>query len=273
MRQEFKPLLTAYIFIAGSFILITAIVSGLLQKDVGAVFQQIFTGVERGGVSMDAYSGVFSYNYLLVLCMSLVTYTVIQTCVAAYLSLYDQNGASPSVKQVWDATVSHLLPVFITGLLVLFMIMIGTILCVIPGIYLLFVLLPYPFVVVNERLSFFDAISRCFQLIKDNFWLSVGIYILAYLIVAVSASAIGIIAGLVGGLISYFSTKQFDTTFGVVTSILSIVQYLFYIVLFISIGLNYYNLVERREATGLSRRIDAFGTGDLTNTENREEEF
>lgn len=240
---------------------------------MGAVFQQIFTGVERGGVSMDAYSGVFGYTYFVVLGMSLITYTVIQTCVAAYLRLYDQTGVSPSVKEVWDTTVTHLLPVFITGLLVLFMIMIGMILCLLPGIYLVFVLMPYPFVIVNERLSFFDAVSRCFQLIRDNFWLSVGIYVLAYLIVAVSASAIGIIVGLVGGLISYFSTKQFDTTFGVVTSILSIVQYLFYIVLFISIGLNYYNLVERKEATGLSRRIDSFGTGNITNIENKEEEF
>lgn len=240
---------------------------------MGAVFQQIFTGVERGGVSMDAYSGVFGYTYFVVLGMSLITYTVIQTCVAAYLRLYDQTGVSPSVKEVWDTTVTHLLPVFITGLLVLFMVMIGMILCLLPGIYLVFVLMPYPFVIVNERLSFFDAVSRCFQLIRDNFWLSVGIYVLAYLIVAVSASAIGIIVGLVGGLISYFSTKQFDTTFGVVTSILSIVQYLFYIVLFISIGLNYYNLVERKEATGLSRRIDSFGTGNITNIENKEEEF
>lgn len=239
---------------------------------MSVLFQQIFSGIDSGGGFRGEFSEIFGLNYFIVIGLSLVTYTVVQTTVAAYLSLYDESGAAPSVKEVWDKSLKSFLPVFIAGIFAFIMVLVGMIFCLIPGIYLAVVLLPYPFVIVNEKLSVFESFNRCFQLIKGNFWQALGIYFLSYLVVFISASAIGLIIGFIGGLLSYFSTERVDTTVGVVTSILNIIQYLFYLVLFVSIGLNYYNLVERKEATGLSRRIDSFGEDNFLNT-NKTEEF
>ncbi len=243
-----------------------------MQKNFTLIFQQVFSDMEGGGPYTQDVSGLFGTSYFVVLALSLVTYTVIQTTVAAYLSLSDETGASPSVTEVWNRAVPSFLPVFLTGILAFLMVMIGLIFCLLPGIYLAIVLLPFPFVIVNERVSVIDAISRCFALVKDNFWMSFGVYLVAYLIVIVSAGAVGLVVSFIGGILSYFSTRQVDTTIGVVTSILNIIQYLFYLVLFIAIGMNYYNLVERKEATGLSRRIDSFGGGGLPDS-NENEEF
>jgi hypothetical protein len=46
-------------------------------------------------------------------------------------------------------------------------------------------------------------------------------------------------------------------------SVVNIVQYIFYIIFFVSVGLHYYNLVEIKEGTGLAKRLE--GLGNNTN--------
>ena len=76
----------------------------------------------------------------------------------------------------------------------------------------------------------------------------------------------GVIIAAVVGLVSYFSKNELSSTAAIVTSVLSVVQYLFYIVFFVSAGLHYYNLVEIKDGTGLERRLEDLGTNNNSNT-------
>ena len=147
----------------------------------------------------------------------------------------------------------------------------GFIFCVLPGIYLMVVLFPYPFVIVNEDKSIGETFSRCFELIKENFWNSLGIYIVAGLISSVCSMVIGLVLGIFIGVGSYFSTKEISSTAAIVTSFVTMLQYFFYLVLFVAVGLQYYNLAELRDGTGLERRLEDLGSGLAGNTGNEEQ--
>ena len=53
---------------------------------------------------------------------------------------------------------------------------------------------------------------------------------------------------------------------------LSVVQYLFYVVFFVSVGLHYYNLVEAKDGTGLEKRLESLG-GDANPNATIEEQY
>jgi hypothetical protein len=53
-----------------------------------------------------------------------------------------------------------------------------------------------------------------FTIVKENFWGSLGIYIVAYLIYNFSTAIIGGAVSVVTGILTYFTTKDLGATFG-----------------------------------------------------------
>jgi hypothetical protein len=110
------------------------------------------------------------------------------------------------------------------------------------------------------------------MIIKDNFWPTLGLYFLVYLICAFSGGIISAIVAGVAGAISYFTTRDIAATVGVVTSVLNVLSYVFYIIFYVSVNLHYYNLAERHDGTGIMRRLDTLGQTP-GNFSSREEEY
>jgi hypothetical protein len=268
IKQEFKPLLVSFILIAGIFMLATAIFSGLYQKDAFSFLDQIESGVFRES----AFSSTFTSMYFLFIIFTLLSITAMRTVIAVYLKYYDEYDATPTVQQVWTSFIKYFPRVLVFSIPTFLLIIIGLVFCLIPGIYLMVVFAPFVFIIVAEDASFSDAFSRSFDLVKENFWLTLGIYLVAYLIYSVSSGITGLIVGLVASAVSYFTTKELSTSIGVLMSILSIVQYIFYIIFFVSVGLHYYNLVETREGTGLAKRLEGLGS-NINPNENVEEQY
>jgi ABC-type dipeptide/oligopeptide/nickel transport system permease component len=132
----------------------------------------------------------------------------------------------------------------------------------VPGIYLTVALMPFATVLIVEDKPFNEAWNRCFTIIKDHFWISLGIYLLVYIIYSFSSSIISVIVGGIAGLISYFTTNNISATVGIVTSILSIFSFVFYIIFYVSVCLHYFNLAERHDGTGMLQRLNELGGSD-----------
>lgn len=259
IRQEFKPLLTAFILVAGIFILATSILGGLFQKQMFGFLDQIKSG---GSALQQNVTSILTPGYFGFLVVTLLSMAAMQTVIVVYMKHYDEHGESPTVKQVWSSFAKYFFKVFLFSIPQLLLMGVALLLCILPVFYAATVLVPLPFVIVNENGSF----SRCLDLIKDNFWISFATYLVAYIIYSFSSSIVGIIIGAVVGLGSYFSKNDLSSTAAIFTSVLSIVQYIFYIVFFVSAGLHYYNLVEIKDGTGLEKRIEGLGTGNNSNT-------
>ena len=259
IRQEFKPLITSFILIAGIFILATAILGGLFQKQMFGFLDQIKSG---GSAIQQNVSSILTPGYFGFIIVTLLSMAAMQTAIIVYMKHYDEHGETPTVQQVWSGFAKYFLKVFLFSLAQLLLLIVSFLLCILPVFYAATVLMPLPFIVVNENRSF----SRCLDLIKDNFWISFATYLVAYIIYSFSSSIVGVIIAAVVGLVSYFSKNELSSTAAIVTSVLSVVQYVFYIVFFVSAGLHYYNLVEIKDGTGLERRLEDLGTNNNSNT-------
>lgn len=258
IRQELKPLLLSFFLIAGIFILGAAIASGIYQMEMSSVFEEIGRQGELG----DSFFSVFFSRYLIILAFFLVAVAAMQTVIASYMKLYDLYSESPTVEQVWNEFRKHYLKILLLAIIKLIIYIPALMLCVAPGIYLMVVFAPMTWIVVNENASIGEAFSRCFSLVKENFWLSLGIYIVAYIIYSMAAGIIGLVLGIFIGIGSYMSTKEMDSTLAIVSSVTNVFSYFFYIVFAVSVGLNYYSLTEKLDGTGMIRRLDTLGSED-----------
>ncbi len=256
IRQNFKPLVTSFLGIAGIIMLANAILSGIYQSQTGNVFRDILG-------SRNEMRSPFSFigpTYFAVVILGWINYMAMNVVITCYMKLYDSlQRQSPTIQDVWEEFKKYFLKVFLYTIPITLVTIFGFTFCLLPGIYLAVVFAPFTIAIVVEDQTFGGAWNRCFAIIKDNFWTSMGIYILVYLIYALSAGIISTVIAALTGLISYFTTKDISATIGMATSVLSIFSFVFYIVFYVSVCLHYFNLAERHDGTGMMRRLDTLG--------------
>ena len=258
IRLNFKPLLLSFLGIAGVFMLLAAITSGLYQGEMGSIFEQLIKGTT--GVNNNNPPNIFNGQYFLVLFLSWLNIVAMQVTIVSYIKVYETNdGQTPTIDQVWSVFKSYIIPVFFYTLLTTILMALGIAFCIAPGIFLLVAFSPLPAIIILEEQSFGEAFNRCFILLKNNFWISLGLYLLVYVIYSFSSGIISTVIGGIAGLIFYFTTKNIGNTVAVVTSILSIFSFVFYIIYYVSVVLHYYNLAERFDGTGMMRKLDSIG--------------
>lgn len=265
IRQNFQPLIASFLVTAGVIMLADAIVSGIYQSQT----RNLFGDILGRGNDIRSLFGLLGPTYFIVVLLGWLNFIAMNTAISCYIKLYDSlDRQPPTIKQVWDEFKKYFLKVFLFSIPVTLIMFAGFTFCLLPGVYLAVVFAPFPITLIVENQTFGEAWNRCFNLIKDNFWPSLGLYALVYVIYLFSTGIISMVIGAVTGLISYFTTKDISTTVGIVTSVLSIFSFVFYIVFYVSVCLNYFNLAEREDGTGMMRRLDTLGRpgNDFDNT-------
>ena len=97
--------------------------------------------------------------------------------------VYQRNGGGEVwFKEVWQEFVKYFFKVFFYSIPIVLLILVGVLFCILPGVYLWVVLMPFEMVLVLEEKTFGDTWSRCFTIIKEHFWPSLAIYVVAYAI-------------------------------------------------------------------------------------------
>ena len=264
IRQELKPLLGCFLAFSGVFIVAYGIFNGLYQSQVwSSMFDRSAIRVDETLSSHSRLSAMrqsFGFYYLMLFIFIVLNYSAMNTCLASYFKVYDaKGGVSPTIEEVWNQFKKYFFPVLLYSLLLALLILVGCLFCLVPGIYLAVVLAPFNMILIVEDFSFGQAFSKCFRIIKENFWVSLGIYFIAYLIYAMSGGIVGLMIGAVTGVGSYLTTKSVSHTAGIVTGILGIVTHVFYLIFFTSTALNYFSLTEQTDGDGLMKKIESMG--------------
>lgn len=267
IKQELKPLLGSFMAICGVFIILSGVVAGLYQKDYAGLFKAIFSG-KVGSQEPLGLGKVYNGMYFLYLFIQFFSYILMHVVLAVYLKLYDAKGkASPTVEEVWNKTMQYIIPLFFFSFVYVIITAISVLFCIVPFFYFAVVFAPFILIYVMEDCSFGVGFKRCFALIKNNYWMSFAIYIVAYIIYSFGAGIIGIIVSIVAGLAAYFTTKDVSATVAIISGILQVFTHIFYIIFFVSIALNYFNLTEQLDGDGLMKRIDSLGSNDVNRIE------
>jgi hypothetical protein len=261
IRQNFKPLVTSFLAIAGIFMLAHSILNGVYQGHVSGAFRDIIN--HRTSTPIDSpFATMFNGTYFVLLLLGLANYVAMHVVITCYIKLYDiKQGEAPTIEEVWNEFKKYFLKVLVYTIPITLLIIIGCLFCLIPGIYLAVVLTPFTIALIIDDATFGGAWERCFAIIKNNFWPSLGLYLLMYLISVFSAGIISAVLGGITSLISYFTTRDIVTTITIATSVLGVFSFIFYIVFYVSVCLHYFNLSERYDGTGMLRKIDSIGNG------------
>ncbi len=270
-RQNLKPLFKAVLYISGPLLLLQGLCSGFYQNE------------SLGRIRAGEFGG-FNISFLLWLSylMMILSYTSIMVVVYEYLRIYEsrKNAVTIEVNEVWQGVKKNYFPVFGATLILALLTALGIVLLIIPGIYLLIVFTIVPPIMVIEGAPFSDAFSRSFKLISDKWWSTLGLIIIMFLIVFFMTLILYI------PLMAYVAVLSLhirevsenpelrDASLIILSSIYSFGAGIFQSLVYVAIGFQVYNLVERREAKGLMIRLEEFGkSAEQTHSANADETY
>jgi hypothetical protein len=271
LRQNFRNLSLSLLFIAGPFTLIGGIFMGLHQS-------KLFSAFGREGMSRSNPMGQFEVmgmEYFLGVLFSWIALTVVAIIVAEYIRLYNEDKTDNYQWQdVLPKLKSGFLSIFLFGLGYAVIVMLASMLFLIPGIYMAGALSLLIYVKVYEEKGFFQAVSRCLDLIKGNWWATFGLLLVLGLIQGM-ASFIFQIPAFIASIMNLqgigTETSDGNNIFLIAATVLSTAgTQLLYAITLVGLCFQYFNLVEEKDATGLLGRIDSIGTTPEVKTGNEE---
>lgn len=263
IRKNFILLFKSNLFIASPFILLAGVFMGIYQSSMF-------------NFSYDKNLELIGIPFLLAMLFMVISYFIITVVTYSHLMVYKQSETgSFDIDDIWQIFKSNFFMLFFTAIRIVLLLLINFLLMgilflyvsipvsfilIIPGAYLGIILSLVFIVRLEEEIGFFDAVSRCIKLIKDNWWFTFGLMLV-----------IGIIQGFLTYAL-YIPTyiMMFVTAFSgvdsessglnrilyIITSIISSLGVILYSISTVAIAFHYYNLVERKEAPGLLEQID-----------------
>ncbi len=252
LRENFKQLSKAIIFLVGPFILLSGIFGGLYQKDLFS-FKPTTTSLSEFGISFGLY----------ILFATLSVMTLIST-IYSYIIIYirKEDDSIIEVDDVWIMVKGNIFKVILFSIGYTIVSLLATILLIVPGIYVSIALMIIYIIGLNEDKGFFDSMSRSFYLVKNKWWFTFGLLIVLSLIQGFLGFLFQVPQYIAMFFVAFNSvdgngTDSVTEIILIVTSIISTLNFVFYAISFIGIAFHYFSLVEQKEAKGLLDKIES----------------
>ncbi|WP_316812802.1 hypothetical protein [Pedobacter heparinus] len=255
IRENFRPLIKMFIYLCGFFILAGIIAAVMQQLNLQAI------GANPNNPFAGGINNLFTWNYFLVIFISMGTYTAITVSTLSFIALYIQKGkVAPNPEEVWAYFKYYFFRAFFSSIGVGLFLTFAFILCLLPGIYVFPAMSLFFPVMILENAGFIYTFNRSFKLLKNQWWLTAGVILVIWVIAyscMMFASAPGFILTMVGTFIP--GAKEWSKVMVIVGTILQYISYAFMMIPVIGVALCYFNLVEVQESSGLMDRINQFG--------------
>lgn len=261
LRQHFKPLGRALLFIVGPFALTAAFFSGLHQSRVFSLAAGTPEGI-RNMADYSIFQQVTSLHYLVSTFFMFLSFSLLYLTVYAYLVEHmDADEAGPvEVGQVWGRVKEFFLPGFYGLFGVVVLVLLGSVLLILPGIYVAVALSLFYIVMVREDLGFLDTAERCFALIKGYWWSTFGLLLVVVLIQGLIGLVFAlptIFIGVLQALAVPWGHSQWLLV--TTTSLTSIAGIFLYTLSALAVAFQYFNLVEIKDGVGMLEQVDRIG--------------
>ncbi len=274
VQANFKSFLKVIVFSVGPLALIGSIFFGMF-------YSKIFGMMGLGNVSdipdpssIGFYLTEMGFAYLFLGLASL--WMVI--AVYSYMVEYDKGNDNITVEAVWNRGKNKILPTIGFGMLVILAVVLFTIIIfAVPGnsaggialkalifiVALFYVMvtlsLTIPIMVIEDA-DLFQSIGRSFSLISGKWWSTFGLMFVMGLVVSFATGIFAIpfyVTMIVSAIMQTGGPGELVTI--LCTCIMFVGSFLMSTLPALAIGFQYFNLVERKEGTGLLKKIDQVG--------------
>ncbi|MCU4176282.1 hypothetical protein [Carboxylicivirga sp. N1Y90] len=262
IKQEFKPFFGTIATYSIIPIIGASVLAVFYTTDS---FQLYFQGL------VDNNSSIATPDfgmYGLMMLVSMLCYLIVMGISYEYLNLYNERGRGNFTGgDVASAFGKNFLSLIAYFIVVYIITIIASIFFIIPGIYLGIVLSLIFMVKTVENKGFSRNWSRCFELIKGNWWNTFGLLIILSIIVGVSSSIFTmptmIYSFTKGITMAQGGEGEFDKKIMIVFSLIStFASYMIYSVIYLGIGFQYYSLAARDNSQSILERINKIGESD-----------
>lgn len=267
--QNYKSILQVLLKFVGPFVLLSIIGSTYYQYKTGDLFNNInLLGSDPDIFTNAIFENIWALLFLFV--VSIATYIVLYGTVLHIIKSYINNNGEILEQEISQGLKNDfwkLLGYFIlTGIVSL----IGFILCFLPGVYLIIVFTPGVALLVMENESVTETFTKCFTLIKDNWWITFATVLVFGILISILGYVFQL-PTLIYTMVESFTAleKSSDPSaiadiyqnwvYLLLAAIGSLGQLFLNIFTIIMTALVYFNLSEKQNFTGTYEQIDQIG--------------
>ena len=268
IREEYKPLGKIIFRVAGPIFLILLLAIGYYSYlGMDMLDSPLFSETSTTDFDADSY-----FISLFILLSALVAfYVLLYLSVLHYIKSYVENAGNVQETEIFEGIKHNFGNMLGMLLLIGFMTLFGLVLCFLPGVYLWVPLSIAPAIMIIQGKPVIESISQAFVLVKDNWWTTFFTLFVMTLLVYI----IGLIFQF--PLMIYFFVKMLtsstegsvadpaamvDWVYVIFNVISSLAQYLLSTIIVITSAFVYYNLDEKKNATGSYQRISNLGSSE-----------
>ena len=256
IKLEYKRLGKALLFYALPFFIVTGIILVFVQISMMDTLQN---GIQPGAnVFQNMNWTKIGYSYLI----QILNYTVLSSVVLSFIKLYRQTNGEFRIEELWPSILRISLKLLLAYIVVGIITVVACIALVIPAIYLGVVFSLVSPIIVFEEAGLGTSMSRCFVLIRNNWWKTFGIVIVGGLIIYIFSIVLSLPLIVVTAMKAFHAATSstpmqlFSTGYLITSTVISIIQTLAYTLLLIFISIQYFSLLEEKERPTLQEKID-----------------
>lgn len=269
--QNFKPFAKVILFLAAPFYLIGSLISAWSQYQMADTVNGLndINNVIEPDDLIDVYLSFPWATLSASMLFQILASAVMTACVFLFIRLYEQNfhNEANGLEKAKEITVSdvsselwaHIPWVFGYTIIWTLMLMVGFIFLIIPGIFfgvatsLLFA------VYFLENKGFSESMSRSMELVRNNWWRTLGFFLLLGIVVSTFNLVVSFPLGLITGGGALLGATEITTTTIVAQTITTFLSSMLYTVFTVGSGIWYYSLLEKKEAVSLENKIGRIG--------------
>jgi hypothetical protein len=269
IKQNFKALIKSYFIICGIFVAASIISMALYKMQE----REITTGYVGQGFWYTIDRMVFTWEYFLLIVVSMLNYVSIYITILSFVAIYIQKGnIAPSTEEIWGYYKYYFLRMFGSTLAMSIFLVICFAFCILPGVYVFPAFTIFFPIMILENGSFSHSFDRSFRLLKGEWWITAAVIFVIYIIFYM----ISLVVQLPAFFLQIISTLTHTEAgvrkgYTIASSIFTCLSQVFIIIPIIGSCLIYFNLTERKESLGLLERIDTLGQKPDTDTSHLEE--
>lgn len=266
IRTQFKPFFSTFLKLVGPYLVFLLLVNVLYLRSFSSLLD--FSGNIETSNDMYGPLMMFGTMILFLIAFSLV-YAMAQSVTLHYMKNYIKNNGQTDYHEIKGEVYATFWKFIGMSILANICIVIGTILCFIPGVYLFVPLSLTYSILIFEKKSIGDAFSYSFTLVKDYWWITFATLLVVFIAMYIASMAFslpGVIYGYAkmgvfsGEVDPETMMEGFMDPVAIFLNLLNTVaQILLFTITVVTSGLIYFDLNERKNHTGTMERIKNLG--------------
>ena len=248
LKQEYKPISSLIITYVLPFLVLYGIVNVYVQMKVFVNFD--FADPE----ALMKNIGPFYANVFLVSLFGVFVQSLLVGTYYSYIEIYVKKGKGNfDLSEIKPLLFSNSLLALGAGIVVYLLVIAGTVLCFVPGIYFANTFSLTSMIIIFERKGLGNALARSRFLVHKQWWNTLLINIIGILLI-IAVGFVFSIPTMVGGFITTANSFKsggpinYPDWYWVYTTITTVVSSLFWIVPFTFWAMQYFNLDEQTKS-------------------------